>query len=267
MSDLGRRAGTAAVYVGLVLGAAWAGPFTTLLLFLPVAILGANELHRLRPIDDPGERTVHLLMAAVAYLAVALGSVLGSWTPHYALSLGLLLTLVRVTDLLVRGTDGPFIQVSGLLLMIFYVALPLGLLAHLARLGTEVMLGVFLLVWVNDTGAYFTGRWLGRRKLLPKVSPNKTVEGLLGGVLLTMLLGWLLSRWWHFLDRGEWLSLALLVAVASTLGDLLESAFKRARGVKDSGTLLPGHGGVLDRFDGLLLAIPVYTLFLTFGRG
>ena len=267
MNDLARRAGTAVVYVGATLGAAWAGPFTTLLLFLPVALLGAAELHRLRPADDSAERTVHLLLAGAAYLAVALGAVLRSWSPLYALSLGLLLLLVRITDLLVRGTAEPFRQVGGLLFMIGYVALPLGLLPHLARQGTGVMLGVFLLVWVNDTGAYFTGRWLGRRKLLPRVSPNKTVEGLLGGVLLTLLAGWLVAGVWNFQGRNDWLSVALLVAVSSTLGDLLESALKRARGVKDSGTLLPGHGGVLDRFDGLLLAIPVYTLFLSFGRG
>lgn len=265
MNDLWRRTGTAVVYVGLTLGAAWAGPLTTLLLFLPIALLGSSELLRLGPVADPSHRSKDLVVAGLVYLATAMVAVLPSWTVFHALSLTAFVLMVRIIDLLVRGWEEPFGQVSALLFLHGYVALPLALLPHLADGGPQMMMGVFLLVWINDTGAYFTGRALGRHKLLPKVSPNKTVEGFLGGVLLTVGLGWLLAQEWRFLERNEWLLLAFLVAAVSTLGDLLESALKRARGVKDSGALLPGHGGVLDRLDGLLLAIPVYTLYLFFG--
>ena len=120
----------------------------------------------------------------------------------------------------------------------------------------EKFVGFMLLLWTNDTGAYLVGRAIGRTKLMPKVSPKKTVEGLLGGIALTMLVGWLLARNWTVLSLHQWLACAAVVAVMATLGDLMESAFKRARGAKDSGTVLPGHGGILDRFDGFVLAAP-----------
>ena len=267
MSELARRALTGAVYVLLTIGAAYSGPFTTTLLFLPVGLVAAAELHRLGPHGTASERPVHLVLAGIIYLAVASGAMLAGWSFRAALALALLVILVRVTDLIVRGVDEPFVRIAGILFMVAYTAVPLGLLAHLAAKGPMIMLGVFVLVWTNDTGAYLAGRTLGRRKLLPSVSPNKTVEGLLGGLLLTVLVGWGLSGAWPSFSTSDRCALALLISLSSTLGDLLESALKRARGVKDSGTLLPGHGGVLDRMDGLLIAIPVYVLFLAFGPG
>ena len=118
------------------------------------------------------------------------------------------------------------------------------------------------LLWTSDTGAYLVGRSFGRNKLMPLVSPGKTWEGLAGGVALTLLVGWLLARSWNELSSSQWLLGAVVVAVTATLGDLLESAFKRARGVKDSGNILPGHGGILDRFDGFLLAAPAMLVTL-----
>ena len=126
--------------------------------------------------------------------------------------------------------------------------------------GAEWLLFVLLLVWLADTGAYFAGRSFGRRKLAPAVSPGKTWEGVAGGVLATLALAYAL---WLSLGLGETLGLMLatvLVTLVSVLGDLFESMLKRTRGIKDSGVLLPGHGGVLDRIDSLTAAIPVFAL-------
>jgi phosphatidate cytidylyltransferase len=116
-------------------------------------------------------------------------------------------------------------------------------------------------IWAGDTGAYFVGRQFGRRKLWPAISPNKTVEGSVGGLSLAMLAGLLIASAIPSLDWQTALGLTLLIALAGQLGDLVESAIKRTTGVKDSGGLLPGHGGVLDRFDSLLFAFLVIHLF------
>lgn len=112
------------------------------------------------------------------------------------------------------------------------------------------------LVWTNDTLAYVFGRLLGRRKLMPSVSPGKTWEGFLGGVLSASGFAWIWTGYWEMSLLGG------LTGVLATAGDLTESAWKRRRGLKDSGQMLPGHGGVLDRFDGFLYALPVFTLWM-----
>ena len=154
------------------------------------------------------------------------------------------------------------------LLMGLFVLLPMGLaLGGLMSLpeGPNLVLAVVLLVALADIGGYFVGRAIGRTKLAPKVSPGKTWEGLLGGQLAIITVV-LVSGW--FLDvevsrLGLWLTLAMATGLASVLGDLLESMVKRQRGVKDSGTILPGHGGILDRIDGLTAALPVFGLILS----
>ena len=154
------------------------------------------------------------------------------------------------------------------LLMGVFVLLPMWLafagLMSLAE-GPQLVLAVVLLVALADTGGYFVGRAIGRTKLAPKVSPGKTWEGLLGGQLAIAIVvvasGWFLD--FEASRIGLWLGLAMVTGLASVLGDLLESMVKRHRGVKDSGTILPGHGGVLDRIDGLTAALPVFSLVLS----
>lgn len=111
------------------------------------------------------------------------------------------------------------------------------------------------MIWANDTGAYLVGKPLGKHKLMPRVSPGKSWEGLIGGVMLAGLVAWWLMGW-------EWAWVGVLLGVAATAGDLVESAWKRSHGIKDSGSILPGHGGVLDRFDGFLFAAPIFVLLV-----
>ena len=263
MKELGVRAITGAVYVALTLGAAWAGPFTTFLLFLPVCILAMREMHLLYWGDEGGPPMVwSMLLGATLHIVLAMELFEPEWKMGYAMAIGFILVLITIAWLLFRGDTQPAYSVGGVLLLLLLVATPFGLLSHLFGFGLWMFVGFMLLLWTNDTGAYLVGRSLGRTKLLPSVSPKKTVEGFVGGVLLTLGVAWLISGYQDSLSRSEWLTVAVIIAFTSTLGDLLESAFKRARGVKDSGTILPGHGGILDRFDGFFLAVPSVLLYL-----
>jgi phosphatidate cytidylyltransferase len=154
-----------------------------------------------------------------------------------------------------------------------YIALPFSLLNVLAfnatpagvvSFNTLLPLSVFVFLWVNDTGAYCVGSLIGRHKLFPRISPAKSWEGSIGGAVFVLAAAWAVS---YFLD-GEmltlpgWVGLGLVVVVFGTWGDLVESLFKRTLGIKDSGNILPGHGGMLDRFDSSLLAIPAAVVYL-----
>lgn len=147
-----------------------------------------------------------------------------------------------------------------------YIALPLSLIHSIGFLNGsyqyELILGILFLQWANDTGAYFAGRTFGRRKLFEKVSPNKTWEGSIGGLLLALVIAYCFYYFFGQLNLTEWLGLGAVTAVFGTIGDLVESLFKRTLAIKDSGSILPGHGGFLDRFDGLLLSLPFTTAYL-----
>jgi phosphatidate cytidylyltransferase len=264
MKELITRSLTGAVYVGLTLGAAFSGPFTTFLLFLPVCAMAAYELHLLYWEKEQAPPSFwSVLVASMSMIVIAMNAFQPSSELGYSIGFIFLLILVSITWMLLSGARNPAQEMGGLLLIIGLVALPFGCIPMLFTFDTWAFVGFMILLWTNDTGAYIVGRLVGRTKLLPSVSPKKTVEGFAGGVMLTLGVAYLLSTWQPFLSMEEWITYGGIIAITSTLGDLLESAFKRARGVKDSGDVLPGHGGILDRFDGFLLAIPAVLLYLT----
>lgn len=126
-----------------------------------------------------------------------------------------------------------------------------------------LIMGIFILIWVNDSFAYLVGRSVGRTKLFPSVSPKKTVEGTVGGFIFSLVAAYFMSKYETNLSLPQWLILATVIVITGSLGDLIESKFKRAAGVKDSGAILPGHGGMLDRLDSLIFAAPFAYLTLT----
>lgn len=126
----------------------------------------------------------------------------------------------------------------------------------------KVLLGTFILVWVNDSFAYIIGKNLGRQKLFEKISPKKTVEGFLGGLLFSCIASYFIATFTETLNFTNWLILSIIISVFGTLGDLIESKFKRQAKVKDSGVIMPGHGGLLDRLDSIIFATPFIYLFL-----
>jgi phosphatidate cytidylyltransferase len=125
-----------------------------------------------------------------------------------------------------------------------------------------LIMGIFILIWVNDSFAYLVGKTLGRTKLFPKVSPKKTVEGSVGGFVFTMIAAYIMARYEPIVEPTQWLILAAVIVISGNLGDLVQSKLKRAAGVKDSGAILPGHGGMLDRLDSLIFAAPFAYLTL-----
>lgn len=131
--------------------------------------------------------------------------------------------------------------------------------------GAKLVLYVCLIVWAADSGAYFAGKSMGKRKMAPHVSPNKTIEGLIGGIITAVLIGWGAAAWFdiEFTSPLVMIAITLVTVVISVLGDLVESMFKRVSGIKDSSNIIPGHGGVLDRIDSLTAAFPVFA-FLYF---
>lgn len=184
----------------------------------------------------------------------------------FTLLIVLVLPIIMMRQLF-RNQTSPFERIAITLLGIFYVVIPFYSFYSLGFLhGTylyQLPLGFLLMLWANDTGAYLIGRAFGRNKLYERVSPRKTWEGFVGGLIAAVLVGFILFRYTSdVLLLWQWLSMGGIIAVVGTLGDLVESMLKRSLGVKDSGNLLPGHGGLLDRFDGLLLAAPVVYVFL-----
>ncbi|AWA99685.1 CDP-diglyceride synthetase [Vibrio harveyi] len=128
--------------------------------------------------------------------------------------------------------------------------------------GAKLVLYVCFLVWAADSGAYFAGKSMGKRKMAPHVSPNKTIEGLVGGIIAALVVGWLFAGWFdiQFTSPLHMVMITLITVVISVLGDLVESMFKRVSGIKDSSNIIPGHGGILDRIDSLTAAFPVFAL-------
>nr|HQE12625.1 phosphatidate cytidylyltransferase [Flavipsychrobacter sp.] len=136
-----------------------------------------------------------------------------------------------------------------------YIVMPIILLLYLRSLSLSIPLALILMIWMNDTMAYLVGSFIGKTPF-SKISPKKTWEGTLGGVLLTLIGAAIWGYYAPYYRMIDWMALALCAAIAGTMGDLLESKLKRLAGLKDSGTMMPGHGGALDRFDSLLVATP-----------
>jgi phosphatidate cytidylyltransferase len=173
-----------------------------------------------------------------------------------------LATLTIFITEIYRKKDQPLENTSLSAMGWFYILLPLFLLAHLSNLSFTLAAAPLLLTWTNDTFAYLGGRFFGKKSLFARISPKKTWEGTIIGIIFSAICGVLLSV---FTDISIifWLSTSIIVSVASILGDLFESLFKRSLDIKDSGKLLPGHGGILDRFDATFFAVPLYYLLLT----
>lgn len=167
---------------------------------------------------------------------------------------------------LFKKSEAPFTNIAYTFTGIIYAIVPFTFFHALAYLGGSfnfhIPLAFLIMLWANDTGAYLSGYFFGRTKLFERHSPKKTWEGFVGGVIISALAGYIISIYYRDLAADRWITMAVLIGCFGTLGDLVESMFKRSINVKDSGGLLPGHGGLLDRFDGLLLSAPIVYAYL-----
>jgi phosphatidate cytidylyltransferase len=177
-----------------------------------------------------------------------------------------LMAIIFFIKLYKSKDDKPFRNIAYTFLGVIYVALPFALLIILAFLSYKYSwqrpLGCLFLLWASDTGAYFAGTKFGKTKLFERVSPKKSWEGSVGGFIASMIVALIMSQYFHDLYPWQWFGCGAIIVVAGTYGDLVESLFKRSIKIKDSASTIPGHGGFLDRFDGLLLSIPFIITFL-----
>jgi phosphatidate cytidylyltransferase len=238
-------------------------------LFFLIAMLGLDEFYKLllksghEPLNKLG-----LVCAAVIFFLITISKLIGESTVLY-LSFTLLATLFFAE--LYRNKANPFQNIGYSVLGIIYVVMPFALWVNFikgysfemgGKYNPHLLLGFFFLLWTNDTGAYLVGISIGKHKLWERISPKKTWEGFFGGVILAMAIGYVISLFYPELNYILWMIMGLIVGVFGTMGDLVESAFKRSLDVKDSGSILPGHGGILDRFDAVLLATPFVLVLL-----
>lgn len=157
------------------------------------------------------------------------------------------------------------IKLTGYVIFPFLLLIRLPFLAACAGdyhiYAPHLIISIFILIWLNDTFAYIVGKTMGRHKLFERISPKKTIEGFAGGLVFTITGAYILSRYYSILPPFEWMVTAAILVVFGTLGDLVESKLKRNAGVKDSGNIMPGHGGILDRLDSIIFAIPFLFLY------
>ncbi|MBR1480800.1 MAG: phosphatidate cytidylyltransferase [Paludibacteraceae bacterium] len=270
MSNLIQRSVFGALYVAVVLASLWvypSMPFFPILAAL-VGMLAVREFHVL--LGDSRWLRYGGMAASVGLSYAFYAGVTEMSMAVY----GLIVLVLLVSELFLKAED-PIRNWGRLLTGQVMVALPFAMMQDLTAGNKWLMMAIFLIMWANDTGAYCVGCLTaqlpkGNHKMFVRVSPKKSWEGLFGGFVFAGLAGWLLSIWLPTeatLIGGDyvglaWVCFALVIVVAGTLGDLVESLFKRTIGVKDSGKFLPGHGGVLDRFDSILLATAMVWLLL-----
>lgn len=236
--------------------------------FLLIAVLSQWEFYKI--VQSPGSRPLKVWGSLMGLFLVSFSflSISGNLSFDWLLLLIPLGMTTFVIKLFQKNETQPFLGTAYTWLGIIYVALPFSMLHYVGfargAYDFQLVLGCLLLHWAHDVGAYFIGVRFGRTKLFPSLSPNKSWEGSAGGALLTLLVVFVGSFWADTLRLWEWLTIGTLVIVAGTLGDLVESQLKRSMEIKDSGRSIPGHGGFLDRFDGLLISTPFIAAFLKF---
>ena len=272
MSNLVTRTLTGAIFVVLMVGGILWSIWSFIGLFSLIALAGLWEFYSLIQKDEKVTRKIPGLMLGVILIGACCGKYFLETNTHLPVPHAELAILLFPTYLIFKlfSTDKPFGVLSPTLFGLLYAVLPFCYLIlsysyvnwYNSENNARIILGFFILVWSNDTFAYLTGRAMGKHKLFERISPKKTWEGFFGGIVCTQGIAYLLSIYFTELAPMHWFVMALIVSVFGTLGDLVESMFKRSLGVKDSGTILPGHGGILDRFDGVLLAAPFVVVYL-----
>jgi phosphatidate cytidylyltransferase len=276
MKNLIVRTITGIIFVAAVV-ASFMRPEAMVLLFSIITGLTVWEFTGL--VDERPDVTVNRFITTVAgvyffYAMTYFCSDIYAGVAKSVVFIPYLVTIIYllIAELYLRQKD-PIQNWAYTMLSQMYIALPFSLLNVLAfnatsqgmvAFNTLLPLSIFVFLWINDSGAYCVGSLLGRHKLFPRISPGKSWEGSIGGAVFVLAAAWAISE---FLDQQmlntlEWLGLGLTVVVFGTWGDLVESLFKRTLGIKDSGNILPGHGGMLDRFDSSLLAIPAAVVYL-----
>ncbi|UBM60348.1 phosphatidate cytidylyltransferase [Marinilongibacter aquaticus] len=265
-SNLTQRIIAAIIGAAIIISGMFYSAFTFWAVFLLISVFTQTEFYRLLGLNGNLPLSVYGTFCGVAINCLTFFIEKNYISFKYYYLILPLLTITFFIKLFKRADKRPFENLAYTFLGIIYVAMPFALVNEMVieenTYHPWLMLGILIILWINDSGAYFAGSFLGKRKLFERISPKKTWEGFFGGAICSLAAAAVFSRFAPFLDLWHWLVIATIVVVTGTLGDLVESLFKRSIAIKDSGSIIPGHGGFLDRFDGLLLSIPFILTFL-----
>ncbi|MGV8879317.1 MAG: phosphatidate cytidylyltransferase [Sphingobacteriaceae bacterium] len=261
------RAVTGFFFVIIMLASMLNGAYLFSFFFMLLSMLCLNEFYSL--VKSAGIQPNKLLGLCSGLV------IFGSIASRHLFNLDVRLVLLIIPLLcavfameLYKKTNAPFTNIAYTLLGLFFTIVPFGFFHEIGFMqgsfNFHFPLAFLLLLWANDTGAYLTGMKFGKTKLFERHSPKKTWEGFLGGMFIAVIISLIIAQYFTEISWKNWISIALLISGFGTMGDLIESMLKRSMNVKDSGTILPGHGGLLDRFDGLLLSAPLVFTYLYF---
>lgn len=270
MSNFLKRTLTGAIFVIVVIGSVLLGPYTFAGLFLIVNILGLHEFYSL--LEKNGIRVQKLagiVLGSILFLTFFLGWN-GFFPVNYLLYSPILFLIVFMIELFLNRPN-PFSSIAYTLLGIIYISLSLSLFVITPfiaeffdnRYASFISIGYFTILWTNDTAAYLVGSRFGKTRLMERISPKKSWEGVIGGIVFGLVAAYILSKFYTQFSLLQWLIMAIVLMITGIIGDLVESMFKRNLEVKDSGHILPGHGGILDRFDALIFSAPFVFVIIT----
>lgn len=264
-----QRTVTGIAIITVTIGAVMLGAYSFLVLCLLINLSGLIEFYRLFQINQhPVRNALGVLLSATLFITLC-PYILGVVDPRVLLiNLGLI-SVIYITELY-HKSDTPFLNLAYIFLGIVYITVPLVLFFSCAvgfsdkLYHPEIILGYLFLLWANDTGAFITGSLLGKHPLFERISPKKTWEGSAGGAILVVGVVVMNSMLFKELSLSGWAIIGVSAVIMGTFGDLVKSMMKRSLRVKDSGTILPGHGGILDRFDSLIGSAPFVYAYLIF---
>jgi phosphatidate cytidylyltransferase len=270
VSNFNERLLTGVLFVIVLLGAIYQSELASSILFFVIILLCQREFYNFFKTSEVKPQALVGVLGGLSFFLASVIAFQANLSFNTLFLIVPLIFLVFVLELF-RNRKEPIANIGYTILGIIYVSVPFTLLHQISyfdnhEFGTsynyEVLIGYFFVLWANDTGAYLVGRKIGKTKLFERISPKKTWEGTIGGLFFGLLLGYINSQIFSGLDILTWMTIALIVVIFGSLGDLVESLFKRSLGIKDSGKILPGHGGVLDRFDGIFISAPMVFTFL-----
>ncbi|MCO4813107.1 MAG: phosphatidate cytidylyltransferase [Flavobacteriales bacterium] len=267
MNNILVRSLSGAVFVALVLIPMFYSTELAIAILSGFMLIGLMEFYRLFDQSDQIDIDWRISSAFGVFLYGIITSVLIGILPYIALFLIAPVIFISLIVELWRKKTNPLLNLGIQTLGYIYVVLPFFLMCFILQEEMNTfpnLVGMFILIWTNDTFAFLFGKFFGKTKLIERISPNKTWEGTIGGIAMSILGGFLIGSIMDTENLWFWVISALFIGPCSGLGDLLESLFKRNAGVKDSGSIMPGHGGVLDRFDAALFTVPFFMAWIAF---
>ena len=266
MKELATRAVSGAIYVLLLIGSLYSEVALAILIGI-FGLICLMEFSRLIKLKSYIQYAILLILyVGFWYLRVHnTTNIVGDEATQILLVITIFVNLILIKDLFTSKRI-PLFESKRFIVSTFYLTsgfIFMLLISNYHQAFTPLLLlGSFILIWVNDSAAYMVGKNFGKQKLFPSISPKKTVEGFLGGLFFACISSYFIALYTETLNFTPWLILAIIVSVFGTFGDLIESKFKRQAEVKDSGSIMPGHGGLLDRLDSIIFAAPFIYLFL-----